>query len=68
MYGTTIAVCDQCKTLDECIADVLTCRYICIDCHNYNTTKDVNKFYKWRLNNVRLRTNKRYTFKDASTN
>ena len=48
MVGTIIAVCDQCKLLDECIADAQTCRYICIDCHDYNTTKDVNRFYKVR--------------------
>ena len=48
MIGTTIAVCDQCKLLDECIADILNCRYICLNCHEYNTTKDVNRFYKFR--------------------
>ena len=51
MIGTTIAVCDQCKSMKsmkECIADILTCRYICLDCYKYNTTKDVNIFYKFR--------------------
>lgn len=52
MIGTTIAVCDQCRKMKECIADILTCRYICLDCNEYNTTKNVNKFYKFRrLNN-----------------
>lgn len=48
MIGTTIAVCDQCKLLDECIADILNRRYICLNCHEFNTTKDVNRFYKFR--------------------
>ena len=48
MIGTTIAVCDNCKSLNECIADVLNCRYICLNCHEFNTTKDVNIFYKFR--------------------
>lgn len=50
MYGLSIQICDQCKLLTECFADVLTRRYICRNCNEYNTTKDVNKFYKWRLN------------------
>ena len=61
MIGTTIAVCDQCKSMKECIADVLTCRYICLDCHEYNTTKDVNKYR--RLNNERC---KRILFRHES--
>ena len=61
MIGTTIAICDQCKKMKECIADILTCRYICLNCHEFNTTKDVRRFYD------RYRTNKRNTFKDAST-
>lgn len=48
MIGTKIAVCDQCKLLNECNADVLTCRYICRNCYEFNTTKDVNRFYKSR--------------------
>ena len=48
MIGTTIPVCDQCKLLDACIADVFNCRYICLNCHEFNTTKDVNRFYKFR--------------------
>ena len=48
MIGTTIAVCDNCKSLNECIADILNCRYICLNCHEFNTTKDVNIFYKFR--------------------
>lgn len=50
MTGTTIAVCDQCKSMKECIADILTCRYICRDCLEFNTTKDVNKYV--RLHNL----------------
>ena len=48
MIGTTIPVCDQCKLLNACIADVFNCRYICLNCHEFNTTKDVNRFYKFR--------------------
>ena len=56
MTYTTIAVCDQCKSMKsmkECIADILTCRYICLDCYEYNTTKDVNKYVRWLHENYK---------------